>query len=199
MDDLAGPAEGDRLRRRVLDNVARRFDSPLIENSLRAMYVEHLIEELLGDAWDHTGADWGRCDFTSSDTSKIRLEVKQSAALQSWTPEDPAAVIVPNPRFDIRERTGWYDGADWRDEPGRSGEVYVFAWHPHTDRSVADHGDPLQWEFYVVLASTLPATKSIGLTGIEKLGQLASASTLSTVVEAAASAARAARTSSPSH
>lgn len=41
--------DGANLRQRVLAKVARRFELPLIENSLRAMYVEHLIEELLGD------------------------------------------------------------------------------------------------------------------------------------------------------
>lgn len=186
MEARALSGHGDDLRSRVLAKVAHRFELPLIENSLRAMYVEHLIEEVLGQAWEHTGADWGRCDFTSSDPHKIRLEVKQSAALQSWSPENPDAVVVPNPRFDIRERTGWYDGAIWHDDPGRSGEIFVFAWHPVTDRAVANHGDPLQWGFYVVLEDKLPSQKSIGLPGIAQRGRRATIDTLAAEVAQAA-------------
>lgn len=41
-------------------------------------------------------------------------------------------------------------------------DVYVLAYHPVFD-DTADHRDPRQWRFYVIVASALPATKSISL------------------------------------
>ena len=102
------------------------------------------------------------------------MEVKQSAALQNWHDESSKACPA---RFDIAERTGfWDDKSKWVEAPGRAAAIYVFAHHPVFDRAVADHRDPLQWDFYVTPASDLPAQKTIGLAGVLTLSGVHKAS-----------------------
>jgi hypothetical protein len=94
------------------------------------------------------------------------LEVKQSAARQTWTLARPAT----KPIFDIRARTGYFEGADWVSDARRFAEIYVFAHHPVMDET-ADHRDPRQWHFYVVPTSRLPPGKTISLTRIDSLAE----------------------------
>lgn len=63
-----------------------------------------MIGVLLGDDWTYVGADWGGWDFESADYH--RLEIKQSAAKQSWAQAGPSRGV-----FDIAPRSGRYEGA----------------------------------------------------------------------------------------
>jgi hypothetical protein len=85
-------------------------------------------------------------------------------------------------RFDIRERTGFYDGAAWYARRGRHADIYVFAHHPVADNT-ADHREAGQWRFYVVPTIRLPAAKSIGLTAVKALAPSVEWSALSSAVE----------------
>lgn len=119
------------------------YGRPLIENSYRGLIAEIIIGEALGPHWRLCSGDWGGWDLEH--TTGCRLEVKQSAARQTWdAPKKPAT-----PTFDIRERTGYYEGAAWIPQIGRLAHIYVFAYHPIRDES-ADHRDPHQWCFYVL-------------------------------------------------
>jgi hypothetical protein len=95
----------------------------------------------------------------------VRLEVKQSAVLQSWA---PAPGTAARPAFDIRERTGHYDGAQWIDCQGRQANLYVFCLYARRDEA-ADHRDPSQWAFYVVPTTALPKVKRIGIASVRRL------------------------------
>ncbi len=53
---------------------------------------------------------------------------------------------------------------------GRNADIYVFAHHPLCD-DTADHRDPAQWNFYAVLASTLPDQRRISLSGVRELAE----------------------------
>ena len=95
----------------------------------------------------------------------LRIQVKQSAARQSWH-----ATLSPTPRpcFAIATKTGRWEGPAWIAEPGRNAEIFVLAWHPVAD-DTADHRDPAQWLFYVVPETALPAQKSISLPVLARL------------------------------
>jgi hypothetical protein len=149
----------------IRDHVSRvTFGSPVVQNNLRALVVEAIIDYALSPTWRWVSMDWAGWDFEHAE-SRVRLEVKQSAARQTWRPPPNPTL----PRFDIRERTGYWDGATWVDQAGRLAQIYVFAHHPVTD-DTADHRDALQWRFYVVKASALPlAARSIGLSGLAAL------------------------------
>ncbi|ODT86466.1 hypothetical protein [Phenylobacterium sp. SCN 70-31] len=140
----------------VSDVSARAFGRPLVSNHLRSMVVETIMALSLPAGWTCCGEDWAGWDLSHDDGT--RLEVKQSAARQTW----PAPRRPAQPTFDIRERTGWWEGATWFRGVGRHAHIYVFAYHPVTD-DTADHRDPGQWRFFVVRTEDLPSGKSLSL------------------------------------
>lgn len=148
------------------------FGKPLINNVLRGHVAEAIIALALEPDWDWCSGDYASWDFQHRRTN-LRLEVKQSAARQSW--ELGAGSKKSSPRFDIAPRTGrWEVDGVFVSEPGRAADLYVFAYHPIED-DTADHRNPMQWTFFVVLTSSLPKTKSIGL---KALGRLSGAYTI---------------------
>ena len=141
-----------------------RYDRKIMNNVQRGDYVECMIAAALGLNWQLTSEDWDwaawDCEHTAS---KARLEIKQSAARQTWDRGSDRS--RRNPRFDIRLRTGYWpkDGGPWVTDWARQADVYVFAWHGETDEH-ADHRDVAQWRFFVVAERLLPAEQnSIGL------------------------------------
>ena len=143
------------------------FGRPKIQNNLRAIVVEVIVDFALRPDWKHCSEDWNSWDFEH--TSGARLEVKQTAFRQSWkSPPSPK-----ERRFDIAPRTGyWHEGTTWTDKIGRHAHIYVFAVHPIEDDTV-DHRDPSQWRFYVLETSKLPPLpqKSIGLATVKAKGK----------------------------
>jgi hypothetical protein len=137
------------------------FGKPLVTNVLRAQLVEAMIAMVLEPAWQWCSADYAPCDFERPDG--LRLEVKQSAAMQSWSTDRPSKAI-----FDVAARTGRNEAHGWVQEIGRAAHIYVFAHHPIFDAS-ADHRDPTQWQFYVVPTSMLPAVKQISISTIKAM------------------------------
>ncbi|MHA6643739.1 hypothetical protein [Mesorhizobium sp. A623] len=142
------------------------FGKPLVNNVLRSIISEAIVDAALDDNWTWCSADWAGIDFQHADGT--RLEVKQSAALQSWQNADKKP---SQSRFDIARRSGfWESSITWIPTPGRNADIYVFAYHPVTDDAVADHRDPSQWLFYVVEESGLPrVAKTISLAAVRKL------------------------------
>jgi len=150
----------------VIDRLTHRlFGSPLLRNDLRGALVEEIVGIALEPEWELCSGDWAACDLVHS-ASKLRIQVKQSAARQSW---HKGECPPPKPRFSIATKTGrWEDGDQWIAERSRNAEIFVFAWHPLTGEA-ADHRDPDQWEFYVVPEVALPRQSSISLAGIRRL------------------------------
>lgn len=169
-----GPAE-------VVAKVAdAAFGRPLVTNVLRAQLVEAMIALVLEPEWHWCGADYAPCDFERADG--LRLEVKQSAARQSWSTDKPSKAI-----FDVAARTGRNEAHGWVEEYGRAAHLYVFAHHPTFD-DTADHRDPAQWLFYVVPTTALPDVKQIALGTIKTMAEAVPISKLAEVVAAVASA-----------
>ena len=165
----------DRYQRRIMNNVER------------GDYVECMIACALGAEWQLTSIDW---DWAAWDCEHVasgaRLEIKQSAARQSW---DGETVPTRRPSFDIAPRKGFWprSGNDWINfsNPCRLADIYVFAWHGVTDRH-ADQRDVAQWRFFVVSEQQLnPKQKSIALGSVEKIGTACSFARLRSAVEGA--------------
>ena len=142
----------------------RLFGSPVIRNDLRGELVEEMVAVALEPGWTLCGGDWAAFDLKQV-AGPLRIQVKQSAARQSWH-----AVMSPTPRpcFSIATKTGRWEGATWIAEPGRNADLFIFGWHPVTDIS-ADHRDPAQWQFYVIAEALLPAQESISLAVLKRL------------------------------
>jgi hypothetical protein len=141
---------------------AAAFGSPLVSNIYRWLVAEIIVGAALGPEWELCSGDW--CGWDFEHPTGLRLEVKQSAARQTWTGTRKATV----PIFDIRTRTGYFDRADWVADPRRFAHIYVFAHHPIMDAS-ADHRDPSQWRFHVVPTNCLPTGKTISLVKVALL------------------------------
>lgn len=162
---------------RALSMTRTRFDRPIMNNIHRAEYVECLVAAVLGDDWrlpwveDH---DWAPWDLRHA-PSGTKLEVKQSAARQTWDVD--GAPVSRQPRYDIAFRQGRYDDdGHWLDQRSRFADFYVFAWHPVTDAALVDRRDPEQWEFFVLRTTALPqAQNTIGLTKLRALTRPVSA------------------------
>ena len=111
--------------------------------------------------WVHDGGDYGAWDLENPKTG-LRIQVKQSAALQSW------GISISAPTFSIAQKTGRYEGAIRIAGVSRNADIFVFGWHPLTDET-ADHRDVGQWQFFVVPEAQLPAQNSIRLTVLKRL------------------------------
>ena len=152
----------DIALRALLRMQREQFERPLIENNIRGVFVEYLVAELLGSGW-RVSSTWDSWDLHGPRGE--RVEVKSSSYLQSW--HSAAAVEAwrkpPSPSFDIRPRSGRWEGSNWVKEAGRAADIYIFAMHEELALSRADHRDLDQWAFYVARASDLPDQKRISL------------------------------------
>jgi len=145
------------------------YDTRIMSNLVRPHYVERMVAAALGDGWRLVSADWAGWDIQGHDG--IRLEVKQSAARQTWTGHPSLEGRSTRGVFDIAPRTGyWTDGgAQWLVSSGRPADVYIFAWHPVEDAALADHRESAQWQFFVVPEAELPtAQKTISLSTVRR-------------------------------
>jgi len=151
------------LHTEVLKSVVGLFDAPLIQNNLRGLYVETLVSTVLGKNWNLVSTDWSAWDIEHDDGT--RLEVKQSAAKQTWSVNGGLGAVG---RFGIQAAKYIWENEKRKEAAGRQASIYVFAWHGAHDET-ADHRDAGQWEFYVVAESKLPNQHSIGLKPLRKL------------------------------
>lgn len=164
---MVGPSEIVQLA------AERAFGSRLVTNSSRGLIAEAIVATVLCPEWRWCSEDYHRCDFTHP--SGAQLEVKQSAASQSWKSKAPTIA-----RWDVGARKGYWESETYVARPGRNAEIYVLAWHPIADREQADHRDPAQWQFFVVQADALPPVRTLSMAGVAALatpvrvGQLAS-------------------------
>jgi hypothetical protein len=148
----------------IRDETSRcAFGDRVVQNNLRAMVVETIVDFALKPGWERAGGNWNGWDFAHT-TDGTRLEVKQSARLQTWRMPDYQGAA----RFDIAPRSGYYDGAIWNPIVDRHAHIYVFAMHTRIDEG-ADQRDASQWKFHVVPTGRLPKGKSIGFSGVSAL------------------------------
>lgn len=145
------------------------FDLPIMGNLHRPHYVERMVAIGLGEGFKLVSADWAGWDIEGQDG--LRIEVKQSAARQTWTDRPSLAGKPTKGSFDIAPRKGYFSegGAEWVPKSGRHANIYILGWHPIVDNTKADHRDPAQWMFFVVPAKQLPPNqKTISRTVVEK-------------------------------
>jgi hypothetical protein len=158
------------------------FGNALVSNDFRGVLAEAIVAASLGKQWRWCSGDYAGWDFDRDDG--VRLEVKQSAVLQTWNRE--SGTVSPC-RFDIKPRKGCYVGVTWHERAGRNADIYILSHHFLGDQT-ADHGNPEQWRFFVVPEVSLPNQHSLGLLPASKLGGPCTHKELLEVVEAAAAA-----------
>ena len=153
----------DEMVKQVFEKASKSaFGNPLITNINRGLIAEAIVALAIEPEWHWVSSDYSGWDFEHPDG--VRLEVKQSAVLQSWNDNGS----LSKASFDIAPRTGRYEGQIWVEEKGRAAQIYIFAHHVIYDETT-DHRDPAQWEFYVIAASALPNQKTISLSPLKSL------------------------------
>ena len=168
----------------IMEKVVQRYDQAVMNNVIRAEYVECMIAVALGPEWQFTwqqSSEWAQWDCEHK-PSGARIEIKHSAAVQPWTRVSTRAQSVP--RFDIAPRTRLWtqNGNKWIDSPGRRADMYVFAWHGL--KTGVDQRDPSQWVFLVVAESDLPPEQnSISLNRLTVLAETCGLSELPHTVD----------------
>ncbi len=168
---VAQRARHDARHRRVLRRIERQYDTPIMNNTHRGVYVQLLVLDTLGEGWRAHGDPWLSWDIEHADGTKV--EVKQSAACQGWHDgtQRSLAAARKKARFGIAKGSrAWTQEAGWIEPADRLADIYVFAWHPEVDIGLANHRHHAEWRFYVVRSDALPdGQKSIGLSGVERL------------------------------
>lgn len=144
--------------------VQRLYGQPIIRNVLRGELVEQFVLDALGSGWQPAG-DYEAWDVESED-GKYRIQVKQSAARQSWAEVD---CKPSNARFSIKISRSWTEEDGWNQPAKRHANYYILAWHPLVGID-ADHRDATQWEFCILPSSALPDQASISLQMARSLG-----------------------------
>ncbi len=142
--------------------------SDLLNNTLRGALAEFIVATALELDTDICRKD--RTPYDLETPSGIKIEVKSSAYLQSWS-----ADRISNIRFSINPTRAWYAETSFDDEVKRQSDVYVFCVYA----SKTKEDTPLlldQWEFYVIPTSTLNQKcgnqKSISLNSLLSLNPM---------------------------
>jgi len=135
----------------IIARMARTMYGPgVLNNTHRGDVVEAMVLEALGPDWNFVGLGWHPWDLQrGSGDERVRIQVKQTAALQVWAPtkkmtlkfnwsESPPSEFERYNPGEAIESEGWFC------------DVFVFGLHRETDTSVADHMDVRQWTFLVI-------------------------------------------------
>jgi hypothetical protein len=153
--------------------IKRLFKQTIIQNNVRGDWAEEMVAQALGGPWKVVSGGWHPWDIQRGSSKaraprRIRIQVRNSAALQTW--EQPkiaqASFTIskrPRPSYFKRDNRGAHC-----ERFGHLCEVYVFAWHGEKDRTACNHRDPAQWKFYVVAAKDLPNQKRISRARLEE-------------------------------
>ena len=145
--------------------VKNMYSERVLNNSHRGDVVEMMVLTALGNEWRFVGLGWHPWDLQrGAGKDRVRIQVKQTAALQLWGPTVTQALSLnwsDNPPFYFKknnpgksiEREGWFC------------EIFVFGVHQESDPNKADQIDPQQWKFLVIPTCDLKkGAKSMVLT-----------------------------------
>ena len=141
--------------------------SVLLDNTTRGILAEFLIATALG-LNKEPRREWAGFDFRME--SGITIEVKSSAYVHSWSPEDSKPSVI---NFGIAPRRSFWDAktGEYKEGFKRWADIYVFC--VFTGEEPLHPLDTSKWDFYVlpteVLDREVPVQKSIRLNSLKKL------------------------------
>lgn len=145
--------------------------SDLVDNTSRGVLAEYVVAKALGLDVARPREGWATWDLTwniSPDT-RIAIEVKSCAYIQSWSQQDYSVIqfVVPRRRGFDSENNSLESTAS------RHADVYVFALLAHKDKASVDPTNLDQWRFYVLptykLDERTRSQHSITLRSLERL------------------------------
>lgn len=122
--------------------------SDLRMNNVRGYLSEFLVARAVGSVQRRT--EWDSYDVLSPDG--IRIEVKTSGGLQSWSQSKPSKPLFSG----LRART--WTPENGYSEPGYNADVYVFCHQTATTHDEYRALDVGQWDFYVLSGKDVAGT-----------------------------------------
>lgn len=140
--------------------------SQTLDNTLRGVLAEYIVGLALGVVDGLARTEWDAFDLVSPEG--IRVEVKSSAHVQSWSQAKPSPLT-----FGVPQTNAWsHDVGGWGTGRLRQSQVYVFCAFTALDPASADPLDTRQWEFYVASTARIDAAlgrqKSITLSELKR-------------------------------
>ncbi len=143
--------------------------SDLVGNTLRGMLAEYIIASAVGST-KGTRTEWDAFDIETPD--KIKIEVKSSAYIQSWSQAKLSSIS-----FGIQPTKGWDAKTNtYSSHRIRQSDIYVFCVLAHKDKNTIDPLNLNQWMFYILPTKTLNKVvgnqKSITLSSLKKLNPI---------------------------
>lgn len=128
------------------------YEIKILNNTHRGDVVEMMVLAALGDEWRYVGLGWHPWDLQKGTRhNRVRIQVKQSAAVQLWSPAKTRKRVVS---LGWKRKPPNYFKRDHPNEPieaeGWFCEVFVVGIHDGTKKSEIDQVDPRQWTFLVI-------------------------------------------------
>ncbi len=142
--------------------------SDIVVNIWRGVLAEYIVS-LAAGCEQTTRVEWGSYDLITPKPDCIKIEVKSSSFLQSWSQKNLSAIS-----FGIAETKGWdaYTN-EYSEKKQRHADIYVFCVLKHKDKNTIDPLNMEQWEFYVlptnILNRKFKDSKKIGLSVLQGL------------------------------
>lgn len=153
-------SQGSSLNISINDFFKWAFND-LLSNTLRGVLAEFIVAKALGIKTT-SRVEWDAYDLIYKN---IKIEVKSSAYIQTWT-EDKLA----KPQFSIGLKKGWYADTNTVGELKRHADVYIFCLLAVKDRKSINPINTDQWQFFVVrteeLNHMLPTQKTISFNSL---------------------------------
>jgi len=152
----------DHIIQSISDNM---YSGRVLNNSHRGDVVEMMVLSALQPEWKFVGLGWHPWDLQrGTHDDRVRIQVKQSAALQLWGPTKRPAISFgwskKAPGYFVRDNPG-----ERIESEGWFCEIFVVGIHSGTDPQTVDQVDPEQWRFLVIPATDLKkGTNSMVLT-----------------------------------
>lgn len=142
-------------RDEVISMVSRiMYSNKILNNAHRGDIVEMMVLSALGSDWRMVSLGWHPWDFQrGTGPQRIRIQVKQCAALQLWGPTKKLSV-----QFGWKKKApddfARYNPGEAIESEGWFCDIFVIGLHLVSDKS-ADQVDPKQWEFLVIPTTDL--------------------------------------------
>jgi hypothetical protein len=157
--------DGDALHLNVL-SFWQWSSSDLVGNALRGKLAEFIVASAV-DSVEGVRREWDAVDIRTSDG--VRVEVKSSAYLQSWSQKKHSVI-----QFGIQPTQGWDASTNtYSNSVTRQSDVYVFCVLSHMRKETIDPLNLRQWRFFVVATKVLNqavgAQKTITLSSLSRL------------------------------
>jgi hypothetical protein len=140
--------------------------SDILSNVTRGVFAEFVVATAMNIDINKPRDEWSAYDLITS--TGIRIEVKSSAYLQSWSQKRLSTIS-----FSISPARYWDRNGKKVKEKKRNSDVYVFCLLKTKDKSKVNPLDLSQWEFYILSTEKINnyerSDSSITLNSLKKL------------------------------